>query len=110
MTYFDDRSDERTYDEIDNPSDCPQFQAGVEAFKTAKGLDKNYHPEALYLHNNFKITTNDVPSSFFYTEDELSGSYVDLAKGSMKDRTYLYVNYTGGDMKLSGNFFQYRQT
>lgn len=68
----------------------------------------------IVLHNDIKLTSNDVPESFFYTvnndvvytkygSDETKTIY----KGAkfLKDWTEVYIRMGAGDFTVNGNFF-----
>ncbi len=77
-------------------------------FKAEKGLDNDYHPAAIILQTNISITAEDVPSHFFWQENEVKGASDEArALGSMKDYTNLYHNdlEEGKTFGLYGNYF-----
>lgn len=77
-------------------------------FKQAKGLDVNYHPSALFLQGDISITSDDVPSYFFWQESEVKGaSDEERALGSMKDFRELYRKELteGEEFGVYGNYF-----
>lgn len=92
-----------------NDKDC---DTAWDAFKDANGFDKDYHPANVILHTNIEITASDVPSIFFYTQDEIN-SFGDSVKnkenavGSMKDWYDLYMRDLGENesFALLGNYY-----
>ena len=93
---------------------CPNW----DAFKVANGLRADYNPECLVIQDDLKVTKDDIPSSFFYTADELKNANDSKAVGSMKDTCELYL-YMGlnsqstsqtdfnrdNTLKVYGNYF-----
>ena len=77
-------------------------------FKKEKGLDVEYAPAGIYLHDNIEVTVKDVPQYFFYTKEEVAGA-VDAARaeGSLKDNKNIYLRYMEKDeiFMLHGNYF-----
>ncbi|MDD3397225.1 MAG: bacterial Ig-like domain-containing protein [Clostridia bacterium] len=64
---------------------------------------------ALILHNDITITASDLPASYIWQENEVSGSAdYDISLGSLKDWKAIYTRMVGaGDdiFTLSGNYF-----
>lgn len=77
-------------------------------FKNEKGLDVEYAPAGIYLHDNIEVTVKDVPQYFFYTKEEVAGA-VDAARaeGSLKDNKNIYLRHMEKDeiFMLHGNYF-----
>lgn len=79
-----------------------------QAFKKANNMDVNYKPANLFFQNNINITTDSVPSCFFYTKEEIgNASDAEIAVGSLKDYEEFYnrdmlENETLG---IYGNYF-----
>lgn len=115
--YFTDKLGNKTY-----------FDEAWNEFKEANGLVLNYNPTRVILHNNIKITKDDLPSAFFYSAEEAAqygangvrdyhvkdanGNIVETIKvtieGSLKDYTYLYRRYMSANesFSLNGNYYQ----
>ena len=85
--------------------DVSGFRPMWDAFKTANGLRADYNPDCLILQDNIKVTKDDIPSTFFYTAEELKNANDNKAIGSMKDTCELYL-YMGLDQN-SANQFDY---
>ncbi|MCQ2087853.1 MAG: Ig-like domain-containing protein [Bacilli bacterium] len=91
------------------------FLANWAEFKTANGLDPDYHPECLVFQDNINITVNDIPSGFFYSAEDLKNSNDDKSIGSLKDSVdiYKYLGKTAATpegsientLKVYGNYF-----
>ena len=98
--------------------DVAGFRPMWDAFKAANGLRTDYNPDCLILQDNIKVTKDDIPSTFFYTADELKNANDPKAVGSMKDTCELYL-YCGlnsqsasqydynmnNTLKFYGNYF-----
>lgn len=93
---------------------CPKW----DEFKAANGMKTDYNPDCLIIQDNLKVTKDDVPSTFFYTEEELKDANDPKAVGSMKDSCdlYLYLGLNGNStsntdynrentLKIYGNYF-----
>ena len=76
-----------------------------DAFKAANGLRTDYNPDCLILQDNVKVTKDDIPSTFFYTAEELKNANDPKAVGSMKDTCELYL-YCGLNSE-SANQYEY---
>lgn len=118
LSYIDQRHgsgrDLQTWKAGDVDGFCPNW----DAFKTANGLRTDYNPECLVIQDDLKVTKDDIPSTFFYTEEELKNANDSKAVGSMKDTCELYL-YMGlnsqstsqtdfnrdNTLKLYGNYF-----
>ncbi len=92
-------------------------------FKTAHGLDKTFKPNGIILHNDIKITANDIPAGFLYTvndvvearmkglnnyvEDPTNGVTKASIVGSLKDYVCVYIHDTpfDGEFLFDGNYF-----
>lgn len=71
-----------------------------DSFKTANGLNPNYDPKAVILHNDIEITNADFPENFRYLSDVPES---DL--GSLKDTAHIYSHITNTPLTLNGNYF-----
>ena len=85
--------------------DVAGFRPMWDAFKVANGLRADYNPDCLILQDNIKVTKDDIPSTFFYTADELKNANDSKAVGSMKDTCELYL-YCGLNSQ-SANQYEY---
>ncbi len=96
---------------IDNAT----YRSDWDVIKTEKGI-LGLVPSGVILHNDIKVTYEDVPSSFFYqSSDEVQ--YVNKETGEikiykesagmnyLKDSTYLYIRTGSADLNFQGNFF-----
>ena len=75
------------------------------SFKTANGLDPEYHPASLVFQNDITVTVEDLPANYFYTAEEAHALNDDKAAGSLVDYTFLYDRTIAGDMTVEGNYF-----
>ena len=75
-------------------------------FKTANGLKADYYPKALIFQKDIKVTVEDLPANYFYTEKEANDLNDAKAKGSLVDFTYLYERTIDGDVTVDGNYFE----
>lgn len=79
-------------------------------FKKENGLDLNYAPAAIILHEDIKITTADLPGQLFWTAEEVSPLDADYSRvvGSMKDYRDFYLREMkeNEEFKLIGNYFK----
>ena len=75
-------------------------------FKTANGLKADYFPKALIFQKDIKVTVEDLPANYFYTEKEANDLNDAKAKGSLVDFTYLYERTIDGDITVDGNYFE----
>ena len=85
--------------------DVAGFRPMWDAFKAANGLRTDYNPDCLILQDNVKVTKDDIPSTFFYTAEELKNANDPKAVGSMKDTCELYL-YCGLNSE-SANQYEY---
>ena len=71
-------------------------------FKTSNGLDAELQTNALIIHDDINVTKSDVPSKFFYNEEDS-----DRAIGSLRDNVDIYTRYFGKDNQFTiyGNYF-----
>lgn len=86
-----------------------------ETFKSQYGL-AGIDPAGVVLHNDLKVTYNDVPSSFFHKSDD-EVQYRNTVTGEIKvyketagmnyliDGTVLYKRTGSADFTVQGNFF-----
>lgn len=83
------------------------------AFKTSAGL-LGVSVNGLVLHNNLKLTAQDVPDGFFYTTEtdivytnSVTGETTTVPAGAkfLHDGSEIYVRYGSSDFVLEGNFF-----
>lgn len=108
LMYFDDRdeNDGNTWGE--GSGDCDGLLVPVKKFKIDNGLDASLTPDALVFHEDMNITKDDVPGEYFYTAEELKGltqAQQELALGSNKDYTYMYMHTMSKDLTVSGNYY-----
>ncbi|MCH5180538.1 MAG: hypothetical protein J1F32_04955 [Erysipelotrichales bacterium] len=78
------------------------------AFKEENGLDPDYKPNSIVLHNDIKVTENDVPSVFFYNEGDEDLPKGEGVVGSLRDYAELYLRQfdtSDEDFALYGNYF-----
>ena len=82
-------------------------------FKTEFGLN-NLNVSGIVLHNDIKITSNDVPASFFYTSEKdviyknaTTGETKTIPAGTLflKDETFVYQRKGIADFVIQGNLF-----
>ncbi len=82
---------------------------GWEEFKKAHGLPLDHKASAVIMHNNINITKDDIPSVFFFNENEVSPTDSDYerAVGSLKDSREIYQHNVlpGEHFELIGNYF-----
>lgn len=92
-------------------------------YKTTHGLDKTIKPKGIILHNDIKITSNDIPGGFLYTqndvvearmkglnnyvEDPTNGVTKASIVGSLKDYVCVYIHDTPFEESFifDGNYF-----
>ena len=81
--------------------------------KATHGLT-NVTVSGIVLHNDIKLTANDVPQSFFYTttadvvyRNTVTGETVTIPAGTkyFKDWTFIYERDGVADFAIEGNFF-----
>ena len=79
-------------------------------FKEEKGLDLEFIPANVIMHNDIEVKNSDLPAHFFYSEDEVSPLDPDYNRvvGSMKDYEDMYQRVVGEneEFKLIGNYFK----
>ncbi len=78
------------------------------AYKQANGVG-NEAIKGLILHSDIRITKNDLPADFFWTQSEVNAQALpNSVVGSLKDWTSLYVLSTakGTTFNFIGNYFQ----
>ena len=78
-------------------------------FKREHNLNENASYNNIVFHSNFSITPNDVPSEFFYSENEctfMEAADREASLGTMKDYMYLYMHLTGDETNVEGNYFK----
>ena len=82
-------------------------------FKAAHGI-ANVAASGIVLHNDIKLTANDVPASFFYTttadvvyKNTVSGATITIPAGTkyLVDGIFIYERRTAEDFAIEGNFF-----
>lgn len=106
LSYFDNR-DESTGDDYGNGSgDCNELIIKQHEFKSSKGLNPDYHPELLLIHESLDVTTNDLSGQFFYKDSELANDQIETASNSWKDYTFFYQRIGDGNITLNGNYFK----
>ena len=84
-----------------------------DAFKNANQLKVDYNPSALILHNDINITVDDLPSEYFYNEEETLGFFskdepnYKKVLGSLKDWVHIYYRdfEKNSEFHLEGNYF-----
>ena len=105
LGYFDTRPQDSIQD-TPIMEDDKDWQAKWEEFKTANGMDANYHPAALIFQKDIAVTANDVPANFFYTKAQATALNDPKAEGSLVDYAYLYERTIPGDITVDGNYFE----
>ena len=105
LSYFDTRHGTLDPDNSVLHGDVANMPVLWDEFKTENGLDVTLEPKALLLHNNIKVTTDDIPSNYVYTKAEASALSDAKAEGSLKDRINLYTRSSAQDVTLNGNYF-----
>ena len=105
LGYFDTREANSTEDSFYMENDSV-WQCKWTEFKTANGLDPNYHPAALILQKDIKVTTADLPSNFVYSQADAAAAGDANAAGSLHDWAYLYMHTTGDSVTVDGNYFE----
>ena len=103
LGYFDTRRDGTEPDVLGG--DVQGLTCQWTEFKTENGMDPNYEPRNLLMHNNIELTVNDFPSNYVYTKAEATAASDAKAEGSLKDRINLYTRTSGQDVTLNGNYF-----
>lgn len=98
-----------------------------DAFKEENGLKKDYYPSAFIMHNDLSLTKEDIPSKYFYSEDEVSSSDPDYGNwgyeldkdgnkvierkviGSLRDYVTIYSRTLQENEKFTfeGNYFKF---
>lgn len=80
-----------------------------DAFKTSNNLKLDYYPANLILHKNIVIEDKDIPSQYFFSDDEIHSSDLDYdrALGSLKDWNELYYRILSENetFNIYGNYF-----
>ena len=96
------------------------------AYKEENGLQLNFHPSTMILHDNITLDKSNFPKEYFYTESEVNASDADYGNwsytvdennnrfidrrviGSLKDYVSLFPREmsAGETFKLEGNFFK----
>ena len=76
-------------------------QAWVQ-FRENHNLSASYVAPSVYLQQTLKLTKDNVPGVFFYTESEAGGNPTWV--GKMKDCSDLYCHYADG-FEFNGNYF-----
>ncbi len=83
--------------------------AGWVEFKEAHGLPVDHKANAVIMHSNIKITKDDIPSIFFYGQNDVAEGDADYARvvGSLKDYYEIYQHNVlpGEHFELIGNYF-----
>lgn len=90
-------------------------------YKAAHGLSMDVKPKGIILHDDMKVTVNDLPAGFFYTANDITeermpginaytgpdGLGKEAVVGSLKDWVTLYTHDTpvGETFIFDGNFF-----
>ena len=105
LGYFDTREPNSTEDAPTLEGDIP-WQNKWHEFKAANNMDPNYHPAALILQKDIKVTAADLPSNFFYTAEKARELGDEKAAGSLIDFTFLYARSTAdAGITIDGNYF-----
>ena len=104
LGYFDTRPQDSIQD-TPIMEDDKDWQAKWEEYKTANGMDANYHPAALIFQKDIAVTVDDLPANFFYTKAQATALNDAKAEGSLVDYTYLYERTIPGDIVVDGNYF-----
>ena len=104
LGYFDTRSQDSTEDSFWMEDDT-MWQCKWHDFKLANNMDVNLHPAALIFQKDLKVTVDDLPSNFFYTEAEARALNDNKSAGSLRDWAYLYEHTTEGSILVDGNYF-----
>ena len=82
-------------------------------FKASHGLT-DVSVSGIVLHDDIKLTANDVPASFFYTTkadvvytNTTSGATITIPAGTkyLKDSTFIYEHRGAGEFAIEGNLF-----
>ena len=105
LGYFDTRPQDSIQD-TPIMEDDKDWLCKWDEFKTANGMDINYHPAALIFQKDIAVTANDVPANFFYTKAQATGLNDPKSEGSLVDYTYLYERTIAGDITVDGNYFE----
>lgn len=89
-------------------SNTTQSAAWAE-FKEKHNLNANYYPTRIIFHNDIKVTAEDIPSAYIYSEADVAktdGDY-DRVVGTLKDWAYIYERVLGENesFELEGNYF-----
>lgn len=103
LAYIDNRTTAEIFDDSDRT-----VATAWNAFKESNNLKLNYVPSAVILQCDLELTAADVPSIFFYTEEEVAGaSDYQRTLGSMKDYYVFYFRYMGDDEEfhIYGNYY-----
>ncbi len=79
------------------------------SFKQNNDLLEDYYPNNLILQQNISIKNSDIPTQYFFSEDEVSKSDIDYNRvvGSLKDYNNLYFRELSSNesFHLYGNYF-----
>ena len=104
LGYFDTRPQNTTLDGADIENDTV-WQCKWEEFKTANGMDANYHPASLIFQTDITVKPEDLPANFFYTKAQALALNDAKAEGSLYDFIYLYERSIPGSVTVDGNYF-----
>lgn len=104
--YFDTRGQDSTEDSF-RMEDDSVWQCKWYDFKLANKMDVNLHPAALIFQKDIKVTVDDLPANFFYTEAEARALNDTKSAGSLRDWAYLYMHTTDGSILVDGNYFDF---
>ncbi len=78
-------------------------------FFTEKGLDKNLMGSSVVLHGDISVTPSDIPSEYFYQEEDVSSTDGDygIVIGSLLDYETIYYRYLENNEQFlfEGNYF-----
>ena len=104
LGYFDTRPQNTTVDGADIEDD-KVWECKWEEFKTANGMDANYHPASLLFQTDITVKPEDLPANFFYTKAQATALNDAKAEGSLYDYIYLYERSIPGSVTVDGNYF-----
>ena len=105
LGYFDTREANSEEDSF-TMENGERWQSKWTEFKTANGMDPNLHPAALILQKDIKVTVDDLPANFFYSEEDAARINDSRAKGSLHDWAYLYLHTIDTSVTVDGNYFE----
>jgi len=93
-----------------NKNRTDDFKEAWDTFMKDNQLNDTNDKRALIIHDDINVTTSDIPSKFFYSEEEVKGQTdYGRALGSLKDYTNIYRHvFTEENEKFDfyGNYFK----